>query len=172
MKKHGNLKGLLRPPHARLFAKYVQPHLSEKAKVKHRQFNWLFPPPGPIYTQELFALALQPNLLPQLQTEFSEAYQADPDTTLELMVKTRAGLKPSSKAKCVQMYITAFPKALAEKDDTIAHSVQQAFGIGVRSPITGKDVENARRKLPSRPYLRIKSKAVLSQVNPKESRNP
>jgi hypothetical protein len=157
MKKLGKLRGTVMTPHAKLFARFVQPRLSRAARTVHSQLDFLFPQNR---TPELFALALDPRRASELQGAFCEAFRKKPDETLELMEKTRAEFKKLSKARRIQCLITAREELLNQKDVAIVWEVNRAFPE--ESAVSEKDVENARRKLASRPHAKLKSKAVLS----------
>ncbi len=159
MKKLGKLRGTVMTPHAKLFARFVQLRLSRAARKFHSQRDFLFPQN---HTPELFALALDPRLASELQEAFCEAFQNRPDETLELMVTTRKEFKKRSKARRIQFLITAREELLQKKDQYIASEVNCAFPRKEEHQVNEKDVENARRKLASRPHAKLKVKAVLS----------
>lgn len=157
MKKLGKLRGTVMTPHAKLFALFVQPGLSRAARKFHSQLDFLFPQN---HTPELFALALDPRRASELQDAFCEAFRKNPDETLELMVTTRKEFKKRNKARRIQFLLTACEELLEKKDLAIAWEVNRAFPA--ENEVNEKDVENARRKLASRPHTRLKVKAVLS----------
>ena len=164
MKKHGKLALIVREPLARFFSVFVHPKLSDAAKLIHHPFNFVA---GRNFTRELTAAALDPARVADVQTALLEAYRAHPDVTLELMTKARAAAHPKSKAASIAIYLVTDPQALKEKDESIAWEVNQLIpGLSV----TAKDVENQRRKIASKPYVKQKMTASARVVNPKDSR--